>query len=288
MNPPFSATRVLLSTAAISMGVGMSLAAPVAAANFTYQDDPNSSALKKPGTQTVVDGNFRRSTLLGVDPGGLSTTGQLPDLIFVTPFAWVPLGDGSLVNMTWNNHRKGWYTDNYDGTSLLIELADADGYIPMGNIADIEGLGQYPLTQPCAPASNPSCAELFYPTDTTNPNPSQTRTVGDKVPFINLKSADFAIDPTLPSKPPFNTIPTQAFDVTLKLTFGDGRGAALPPAPDGKDQEVQLYSFTASRIAAEEPSTSVPEPASGIAVAAAGGVALLLQQRRKDQGLIDS
>jgi hypothetical protein len=122
----------------------------------------------------------------------------------------------------------------------------------MGTIADIAGLAQYPLTQPCAPITSPSCANLQ--------GPPQIRSIEDEVPFIDLGSFDVG--------------EIKDFDVALKFTFGDQRGGTVP---------VSAYSFTASPFG--DDGISVPEPVSGITVALVGSVVLLLQQRRKDNNL---
>lgn len=185
------------------------------ASAFALQDDP-SSGWGGPPVVTTVSGNV--ITYSGFQATNI-TGNSLPELQFTVPFIWPRTGDaiaGDLIfhPMDWSNSRNGWYTDNFDGsgTSLTVQLTNPGvGSVLMGNLADISGLKQLPLTSPCAdPSYSASCQQVPYS--------SETRSLTDLVPVFSL--GQFA-----PNQ-------TKSFDVAFTYNWGDNRpgDVALPTA----------------------------------------------------------
>jgi hypothetical protein len=205
-------------------------AAPASA--FTLQDDPSSGWGGTLDTTITVSGNvikyenFQATNITG---------NLLPELKFTVPFVWPRIdnaftGTNFLQPMDWSNVKNGWYTDNFNGsgTSLTVQLTNPGvGSVLMGNIADISGLKQLPLTSPCAdPLSSLSCQQVPYLSETRNPT--------DLVPVFSLG--------------PFVGNQTKSFDVAFTYMWGDNRpgDVALPTA---------FVGYTLSAAPVPEPET---------------------------------
>jgi len=183
--------------------------APPAAA-FTFQDDPSSTWNGDNSTTRTFAGNTVTYHDLFVRN---ETSNSLPALNFAIPFAW-PVVSGaageSQVPMQWRNDLHGWFTDNFNntGTSLTVTPANPNPLsIVMGQIADLTGSAQLPLTEPCTSGS-PSCTQATYP--------PETRALGDQIPAISLGA--------------FAPHETKRFDLSFNYSYGDQRGGALPTA----------------------------------------------------------
>jgi hypothetical protein len=183
-------------------------AAPAAA--FTFQDDPSSTWNGDNQTTRTFAGNtVTYHDLFATN----ETSNNLPSLSFAIPFAW-PVVSGAAgdtqVPMQWRNDLHGWFTDNFNntGTSLTVALANPNPLsIAMGQIADLTGNAQLPLTEPCNSGS-PSCTQTSYP--------PETRAVGDQIPAVSLGA--------------FAPHETKRFDLSFNYAYGDERGGALPTA----------------------------------------------------------
>ena len=112
--------------------------------------------------------------------------------------------------MEWRNDLNGWFSSDFNntGTSLTVTLANPNASsIAMGQIADLSGSAQYPLTEPCSSGS-PSCWPAPYP--------QETRELGDQIPVLSLGA--------------FAPNETKRFDLSFNYAYGDQRGGALQTA----------------------------------------------------------
>lgn len=214
------------------------------ASAFALQDDP--SSMWDPPTGSSIAGNV--ITYTGIK--ATNTTGNfLPELKFTIPFIWPRFdnafsGDVLFQPMDWSNDKKGWFTDNFLGSSLTVQLSNPGVYFErMENIADIDGLKQLPLTSPCAdPASSRSCQQVSFPPETRNPT--------DMVPVFSLG--------------PFDGKQSKSFDVAFTYKWGDNRTDALRTAVVG-------YTLSAA---------PVPEPETYLLLSV-GLLGVLLRSRSK-------
>lgn len=179
-------------------------AAPAAA--FTFQDDPSSTWSGDSSTTRTFAGN----TVSYHDLYAQNlTSNPLPGLSFVVPFVW-PNVDSTYLPMQWRNDLNGWYSNNFNntGTSLTVTLTSPTASsVAMGELADLTGSQQLPLTEPCQSGSS-SC--------TPAPYPSETRNLTDSIPLISLGA--------------FAPNETKRFDLSFTYSFGDQRVEALPTA----------------------------------------------------------
>jgi len=199
-------TKNLTSTLSLLIVAATSAAFAVPAAAFTFQDDPSSTWDGDDSTTRTFAGNtvtyhdlFARN----------DTSASLPGLSFAIPFAWPVVGD-SQVPMQWRNDLNGWYNNNFDntGTSLTVTLANPNASsIAMGQLADLTGSAQLPLTEPCSSGSS-SCVPATYP--------PETRNLDDQIPAVSLGA--------------FAPNETKRFDLSFNYSYGDQRGGALPTA----------------------------------------------------------
>jgi len=244
MNTKFRTQTAVISLAAT---VGLAIAAPRPAAAFTYQDDPNSYFTGDSNTTTSSEGP-NNNTRVFRNLEAVNTSNQtLPQLAFVVPWVWPKLGDNS-INMTWRNDLDGWYTNNYDGTSLVVKLANFPDRLRLGDIADITGQAQLPLTQPCTTDTSPSCTTLNYP--------PQTRDLEDKVPALNLGA--------------FAPNETKRFDMAFTYDFGDGRSG------------TPVTAFYGNTISPE----AVPEPSTIGGTVVLGGIGWLMKKKLQAASLV--
>lgn len=202
--------------------LGTFLANPAAA--YTLQDDPSSTWGGDASTTTTFAGNT--TTIHDLFAENLTGT-PIPALSFAIPFVW-PRIDGpsgpTYFPMEWRNDVAGWYTSDFNGTgvSLTVSLTNPGaGSVPMGDLADVTGGRQLPLTEPCTPGPMaPSC--------TPGPQPPETRSVTDAIPIISLGA--------------FDAHELKRFDISFTYTYGDGR------------QGVERTAFIGNTVSA------VPEP----------------------------
>jgi len=188
-----------------------SAAFAVPAAAFTFQDNPSSFWSGDDLTTGTFTGNtFTWHNLFARN----DTSGALPSLSFVVPFVWPVVGASTpgetQVPMEWRNDLNGWFSNDFNntGTSLTVTLANPNASsIAMGQIADLSGSAQYPLTEPCSSGS-PSCVPAPYP--------QETRELGDKIPVLSLGA--------------FAPNETKRFDLSFNYAYGDQRGGALQTA----------------------------------------------------------
>ncbi|SFO00209.1 PEP-CTERM sorting domain-containing protein [Nitrosospira briensis] len=196
----------LLSKLSSFVIIAASLVFTVPAAAYTLQDDPSSTWSGDSLTTRTINGNV--VTYQNLFAQNL-TSNSLPALSFAIPFIW-PNIDTTYVPMEWRNDLNGWYTSNFNntGTSLTVSLTSpVASAVFMGELADLTGSQQLPLTEPCQ-AGSPSC--------TPAPYPPETRNLTDLIPIISLGA--FAPDET------------KRFDLSFTYSFGDQRVEALPTA----------------------------------------------------------
>lgn len=183
------------------------------ASAFTLQDDP--SSMWDPPTGSSIAVNV--ITYTGIKATNL-TGNSLPELKFTIPFIWprfdnVFTGDVVFQPMDWSNDKNGWFTDNFLGSSLTVQLSNPGvSFERMENIADIGGLKPLPLTAPCAdPALSPSCQQVSFPSETRKPT--------DMIPVFSLGS--------------FEANQSKSFDVAFTYTWGDNRPGPMRTAVVG-------------------------------------------------------
>ena len=181
-----------------------SIAFTAPAGAFTLRDDPSSVWGGDPSTTAAVNGNVYTVDDLLVQN---QTASSLPELGFVIPFVWQKIEDGdqaSYLPMEWRNDLNGWYTSNFNntGTSLTVTLTSPSANsVLMGNLADVTGNQQLPLTEPCS--GLPSCIDVPG-------RPPETRSSTDNIPLFSLG----ALAPNEEKR----------FDVSFTYSFGDHRG----------------------------------------------------------------
>ena len=182
------------------------VAAPATA--FTFQDDPSSTWDGDSLTTRSIIGNVVTYQNLFARN---DTTSPLPALNFAIPFAWPNVDDSTTyLPMQWRNDLNGWYTNNFNntGTSLTVSLTSpVASSVLMGNLADLTGNQQLPLTEPCQSGSI-SCTDA--------PFPPETRNSTDLIPVFSLGA--------------FAPNETKRFDLSFTYSFGDQRVGALPTA----------------------------------------------------------
>ncbi|MEL7329214.1 MAG: hypothetical protein AAGJ69_05155 [Cyanobacteria bacterium J06559_1] len=135
-----------------------------------------------------------------------------------------------------------WYRQpgRYRGT-LLLTLDGISDRIALGEVADLTGKTQFPLTQPCG---DTSCFGALFPPVTQNAT--------DLVPILDLGS--------------FAAGETKSFDASVTFDFEDDREGVL--------QFLPLLNTVVE-------TTDVPEPESAIALVAIGLVATRLKRKAK-------
>jgi hypothetical protein len=182
----------------------------VPAAAYSWQDDPSSGWGFDASSTSTVNGNL--VTYQNLIAQNL-TANSLPALSFAIPFLWT-YNNNFFINqyesLQWRNDLQGWYTNNFsDGftsTTLTVRLTSPiASFVPMGEIADLTGSQQLPLTEPCQSGS-PSCLSLSFPTETRN--------LTDLIPFISLGA--------------FAGNESKRFDLSFTYTFGDQSVGAYP------------------------------------------------------------
>ncbi|SDZ73921.1 PEP-CTERM sorting domain-containing protein [Nitrosospira multiformis] len=203
--------------------IATSLAFTVPAAAYTFRDDPSSTWGGDSLTAAHTNGNVYTVENLLVQN---TTANSLPELNFTIPFAWQKVGE-TYLPMEWRNDLNGWYTSNFNdtGTSLTVKLTSpvADT-VAMGELADLSGSRQLPLTEPCFSGS-PSCQSGVG-------RPPETGNTTDLIPVFSLGS--------------FAPNEAKRFDVSFTYTFGDNRAGT-----DGAT--TSFFGYTVSPI--PEPGT---------------------------------
>lgn len=187
--------------------ITMSIVVAAPAAAFTLQDDPSSTWDGDSLTTRSIIGNVVTYQNLFARN---DTTSPLPALSFAIPFAWPNVDDSTYLPMQWRNDLNGWYTSNFNntGTSLTVSLTSpVASSVLMGNLADLTGNQQLPLTEPCQSGSI-SCTDA--------PFPPETRNSTDLIPVFSLGA--------------FAPNETKRFDLSFTYSFGDQRVGALPTA----------------------------------------------------------
>jgi hypothetical protein len=184
----------------VVIAASIAFAAPATA--FTLRDDPSSTWRRDASTTASTNGNIYTVHELLVQN---LTSNSLPELGFTVPFVWQRIGETSTyLPMEWRNDLNGWFTSNFNntGTSLTVSLTNPPASsVLMGNLADLTGSQQLPLTEPCSSGS-PSCI-------TGTGQPPETRNSTDLVPLFSLGA--------------FAPNEEKRFDVSFTYAFGDGR-----------------------------------------------------------------
>jgi PEP-CTERM motif len=192
------------------------------AAAFTLRDDPSSTWGGDSSSQPTTNGNiYTVQNLLAQN----LTSNPLPELSFAIPFVWQKT-DSTYLPMEWRNDLNGWYTSNFNntGTSLTISLTSpVVSSVLMGELADVTGGLQLPLTEPCF--GSPSCIG-------GTGQPLETRNTTDLIPLFSLGS--------------FAPNETKRFDVSFSYSFGDHRSGI-------GGLETSFFGYTVSPI--PEPET---------------------------------
>ena len=148
-------TAMLLSRLSSFVITATCIAFTAPAAAYTQRDDPSSTWDGDSLTQPATNGNIY--TVQNLFAQNL-TANSLPELSFAIPFVWQKT-DTTYLPMEWRNDLNGWYTSNFNntGTSLTVSLTSpVASSVLMGNLADVTGGQQLPLTEPCFSGS-PSC-----------------------------------------------------------------------------------------------------------------------------------
>jgi hypothetical protein len=185
----------------VLIAASIAFAAPAAA--FTLRDDPSSIWDDDASTTITTSGNVYTVHNLLVQ--NLTAT-SLPELSFTIPFVWQKIADidqTTYLPMEWRNDLNGWFTSNFNntGTSLTVSLTTPSATsVLMGNLADLTGSQQLPLTEPCS--GSPSCIM-------GEGQPPETRSLTDAIPLFSLGA--------------FAPNEEKRFDVSFTYAFGDGR-----------------------------------------------------------------
>lgn len=234
--------RFLGLSALLSVGFSTMATLPALAANFTYQD-ASTLELNFDAVEVELEGNVRRVNNYTIINTGDSV---INDAAYVRPFAWsiIP-GVTPVFDLTWENERDGWFTEDYDGqgNSLLITLISLSERIRLGDIADLTGESPLPLVQPCD--DSPSCLPL--------PFPASAQSADDEVPFLSFGSL-------APGE-------SKSFDLVFDFDFEDGRAGTLPIA--------------GAEFTLQGSSTAVPEPTTALALVAVAAVATQLKRKER-------
>lgn len=212
------------------------------AAAFTLRDDPSSTCCGDASTTATADGNVYTVHDLLVQN---VTANSLPELSFTVPFVWQKVDETTRLPMEWRNDLNGWFTSNFNntGTSLTVSLTNPPATsVLMGNLADLTGNQQLPLTEPCF--GSPSCIE-------GDGRPPETRNSTDLVPLFSLGA--------------FAPNEEKRFDVSFTYAFGDGRTGI-------GDVATAFFAYSVSAI---------PEPESYAMLLAGLGLMGFLARRRK-------
>lgn len=215
-------TKLLIRLSGLAV-IASSLAFTAPASAYTFRDDPSSTWGGDSLTTPNTNGNVYTVENLLVQN---TTANALPELNFAIPFAWQrfdDIGQTTYQPMEWRNDLSGWYISNFNntGTSLTLRLTSPTaGSVLMGNLADVTGSQQLPLTEPCT--GSPSCIGGVG-------QPAETRNTTDLIPMLSFGS--------------FASNETKRFDVSFTYTFGDNRvgtggattsffGHTLSPIPE--------------------------------------------------------
>lgn len=234
-------TKLLRRLSSLAI-IATSLTFTVPAAAYTFRDDPSSAWGRDSLTAPHINGNVYTVENLLVQN---TTANSLPELNFTIPFAWQKIGD-TYLPMEWRNDLNGWYSNNFNntGTSLTVKLTSpVAGSVAMGELADLSGSQQLPLTEPCFSGS-PSC-------QSGEGQPSETRNTTDLIPVFSLGS--------------FAPNEAKRFDVSFTYTFGDNRAGT-----DGAT--TSFFGYTVSPI---------PEPETYAMFLAGLGMMVFMAPRRK-------
>jgi hypothetical protein len=220
--------------------ITVAFATPAAA--FTLRDDPSSAWGGDASTTAITNGNVY--TVHDLVAQNL-TADSLPELSFTIPFVWQRV-DETYLPMEWRNDLNGWFTSNFNntGTSLTVSLTSPSaGSVLMGDLADLTGSQQLPLTEPCSSGS-PSCIAGAG-------QPPETRNSTDLVPLFSLGA--------------FAPNEEKRFDVSFTYAFGDGRAGI-------GDATTSFFAHTVSAI---------PEPESYAMLLAGLGLLGFMSRRRR-------
>ncbi|SFU34133.1 PEP-CTERM sorting domain-containing protein [Nitrosospira multiformis] len=222
--------------------IATSLTFTVPAAAYTFWDDPSSAWGGDLLTADHTSGNVYTVENLLVQN---TTANSLPELNFTIPFAWQLVGE-TYLPMEWRNDLNGWYTSNFNntGTSLTVKLTSpVANTVAMGELADLTGSQQLPLTEPCFSGS-PSCQSGIG-------QPPETRNTTDLIPVFSLGS--------------FAPNEAKRFDVSFTYTFGDNRAGT-------EGATTSFFGYTVSPI---------PEPETYAMFLAGLGIMAVMAHRRK-------
>jgi hypothetical protein len=225
----------------VVIAASIAFAAPATA--FTLRDDPSSTWGGDASTTEITNGNVYTVQNLLVQN---LTANPLPELSFTIPFVWQSVDETTYLPMEWRNDLNGWFTSNFNntGTSLTVSLTSPSASsVLMGDLADLTGSQQLPLTEPCSSGS-PSCI-------TGTGQPSETRNSTDLVPLFSLGA--------------FAPNEEKRFAVSFTYAFGDGRMGI-------GDVTTSFFGHTVSPI---------PEPESYAMLLAGLGLMGFLARRRK-------
>jgi hypothetical protein len=223
-----SIQALILATSAIVIGT-------VPATAFTYQLDPDSSFSFLNATTISETGPNKNTYLIqGLEATNFGSTTRSID--FVTAFIAPLLSDKSLADTRWNNTLGGWFTDNFEGTSLLITPLNAPKRIKAGDVATVEGDQPEPLFFTFTPTAE---SEFNVPL-------TQTLLPTDELPALELGL--------------FSPGETKTFDVGYQFKFGDDRQGTRKP-----------FAISAT---VKETSKEVPAPSLLLGVMMVGGVML--------------
>ncbi len=231
-----SVQALILATSAVALGT-------LPATAFTYQLDPDSSFSLSNAIIRETGPNKNTYLIQGLEATNFGDTTR--SIEFVTAFIVPLLSNKSLADTRWNNSLGGWFTDNFEGTSLLITPIAISQRIKAGEFATIEGDQPEPLFF------------TFTPTATSEFTVPLTQTLA---PTDELPSTELGL---------FAPGETKTFDIGYQFKFGDDRQGTRKLFP---------ISATVRQISKE-----VPVPSLLLGVMAVGGV--MLRGRQGNRGV---
>ena len=207
--------RALISllSSLILFTLALAVPLPANAGPLPWRDDPFSGLNFSNASVSTTGPNGNTRVFRNLEAVNFSSQ-PLPRLLVMAAWFWPFTAP---VSMTWSNALDGWFTDNYDGTSLLVNLDNAAGRIRFGDVAG-DPAGLVPI--------DPMQAYLGV---------SETRASNDQVPFLDLGS--------------FAPNEAKSFDLAYTFHFGDNRmgnpGAAfflntLSPSPSAIPEPSSL------------------------------------------------
>ena len=181
--------RVLISllSSLILFTLALAVPPPANAEPLPWRDDPFSGLRFSNASVSTAGPNGNTRVFRDLEAVNFSNQ-PLPKLLVMAAWFWPFTAP---VNMTWSKALDGWFTDSYDGTSLLVNLDGVAGRIRFGDVAG-DPAGLVPI--------DPTQAYLGV---------SETRAPNDEVPFLDLGS--FAPNEAKP------------YDLSYTFHFGDNR-----------------------------------------------------------------